>query len=369
MDHIKVENSAYNGLNLTNPPDLVTISHANITANRGYGLFVNSTRGYVVLEHSAVTHNMADGVKMLVWDHRWAGIGRAGSRDLCAHSDWSAGPRPRSWTGWTCTTSAPTPPPTARPTPSSWWPSSSAPASSTGDQCRYAGYLDTISIYLNTVMVCVSRITGSRGETKLKLIQACRHVEIVITVTVARSCGKKLYTRRGYILTLHFIHLMAGEDDSAFLEVRDGPDTTSRLIKNVPINNFTRPESIVTTGNNMFITFTATKKIKTELFLEITAGIEKAADLNVTNSYVADNNGRGVWLKRMRSNLHVHSSRVMRNNHVAGVHVDRGAGNVNITHRYFHTAHIYFMESTFVLHTFPNNNLFLATSPTTTLTV
>ena len=181
-------------------------------------------------------------------------------------------------------------------------------------------------------------------------------MEIVITVTVSRSCGKKLYTRRGYILTLHFIHLMAGEDDSAFLEVRDGPDTTSRLIKNVPINNFTRPESIVTTGNNMFITFTATKKIKTELFLEITAGIEKAADLNVTNSYVADNNGRGVWLKRMRSNLHVHSSRVMRNNHVAGVHVDRGAGNVNITHRYFHTAHIYFMEFTFVLYTFPNNN-------------
>lgn len=175
---------------------------------------------------------------------------------------------------------------------------------------------------------------------------------------MSRSCGKKLYTRRGYILTLHFIHLMAGEDDSAFLEVRDGPDTTSRLIKNVPINNFTRPESIVTTGNNMFITFTATKKIKTELFLEITAGIEKAADLNVTNSYVADNNGRGVWLKRMRSNLHVHSSRVMRNNHVAGVHVDRGAGNVNITHRYFHTHYtLHFMESWSSLLSFVHNSI------------
>ena len=167
MDHIKVENSAYNGLNLTNPPDLVTISHANITANRGYGLFVNSTRGYVVLEHSAVTHNMADGVKMLVWDHRWAGIGRARSRDLCAHSDWSTGPRPRSWTGWTCTTSAPTPPPTARPTPSSWWPSSSAPASSTGDKCRYAGYLNTISIYLNTVMVCDACLVSRDHGVKL----------------------------------------------------------------------------------------------------------------------------------------------------------------------------------------------------------
>ena len=115
-------------------------------------------------------------------------------------------------------------------------------------------------------------------------------------------------------------------------QVRDGPDTTSRLIRTIPINNFTRPESIVTTGNNMFITFTAKKKIKTELYLEITAGLQKAADLNVTDSEIADNNGRGVWIARMRSNLHIHQSRVMRNNHVAGVHVDQGSGNVNITH-------------------------------------
>ena len=147
-----------------------------------------------------------------------------------------------------------------------------------------------------------------------------------------RSCEKKFYTKRGYILTLHFIHLMAGVDDSSFLEVRDGPDSTSRLLKTIPINNFTRPESIVTTGNNMFITFNAKKKVKTELFLEITAGLQKAADLNVTDSAVTDNNGRGVWVEKMRSNLHIHHSRVYRNNHVAGVHVDRGSGNVNITH-------------------------------------
>ena len=82
----------------------------------------------------------------------------------------------------------------------------------------------------------------------------------------------------------------------------------------------------------MFITFTAKKKVKTELFLEITAGLQKAADLNVTDSDVADNNGRGIWMEKMRSNLHVHHSRVMRNNHVAGVHVDMGSGIVNITH-------------------------------------
>ena len=52
------------------PGSAVTISYANITGNRGYGLYVNSTRGSVNLEHSLVTGNMADGVKLHVHDRR-----------------------------------------------------------------------------------------------------------------------------------------------------------------------------------------------------------------------------------------------------------------------------------------------------------
>ena len=76
------------GLNITNPPDLVTISHANITGNRGYGLYVNTTRGYVVLEHSTVANNMADGVKMLVHDHRPETkiVDGVDVHDLCTYS-------------------------------------------------------------------------------------------------------------------------------------------------------------------------------------------------------------------------------------------------------------------------------------------
>lgn len=70
MEYIKVENSAYNGINITMPGSMVTISHVNITGNRGYGIFVNSTHGYVTIEHSSVTHNMADGVKLHVHDRR-----------------------------------------------------------------------------------------------------------------------------------------------------------------------------------------------------------------------------------------------------------------------------------------------------------
>jgi len=98
------------------------------------------------------------------------------------------------------------------------------------------------------------------------------------------------------------------------------------------VKNYTRPESVVTTSDNMYVTFTAKRRVKTEIFLEITAGLAKSADLNLTESVVSDNNGRGVWVKRMRSNVHIHNSHIKRNNHIAGLHIDEGAGYVNVTH-------------------------------------
>ena len=104
------------------------------------------------------------------------------------------------------------------------------------------------------------------------------------------------------------------------------------MIKSIEIRNYTRPESIVSTSDNLYVTFTAKKRVKTEIFLEITAGLEKFAELNVTESVVTDNNGRGVWVEKMRSNVHLHHSVVQRHNHVAGVHIHQGSGNINITH-------------------------------------
>ena len=42
---------------------MVEIWHANLTGNRGYGLYVNTTYGHVTLRHSLVEGNMGDGVK------------------------------------------------------------------------------------------------------------------------------------------------------------------------------------------------------------------------------------------------------------------------------------------------------------------
>jgi hypothetical protein len=49
---------------------VVTISYANVTNNRGYGIYVNSTRGYVSVENSWIMNNMADGIKYFFHDFR-----------------------------------------------------------------------------------------------------------------------------------------------------------------------------------------------------------------------------------------------------------------------------------------------------------
>ncbi len=52
------------------PESVVTIRYANLTNNRGHGLAVNSTSGYVSLADSWVTNNMADGIKYHFHDQR-----------------------------------------------------------------------------------------------------------------------------------------------------------------------------------------------------------------------------------------------------------------------------------------------------------
>ncbi len=52
------------------PMSEVLIEYANITMNRGYGVYMNSSRGSLVIKDSAVTSNMADGVKLHVHDQR-----------------------------------------------------------------------------------------------------------------------------------------------------------------------------------------------------------------------------------------------------------------------------------------------------------
>ncbi|CAB4069302.1 Protein bark beetle [Lepeophtheirus salmonis] len=256
MEHIHIRHCAYNGINITNPEGRFIIKNANITLNRGYGVFVNSSTGDINILDSVVSNNMGDGIKYYMHDKI---------------------PDPKVESGV--------------------------------DIHDFCTYSTTYSQTYPFMMVA----------------------EQYYNSAVNRVCGKRFYTQHGFLITLHFVHMISEENEGAILEIYDGSDTNSRLIVSVNVRNYTRPESAVSTGNNMYILFKADRKMKAEVFLEITAGPHRAFDLNVTNSNVAHNSGRGIWVQKMRSAVHLHKTQVWGHNHVAGLNVEYGSGDINVT--------------------------------------
>ncbi|XP_030745583.1 protein bark beetle isoform X2 [Sitophilus oryzae] len=145
------------------------------------------------------------------------------------------------------------------------------------------------------------------------------------------ECNNALYTKYGHVLTLDFIRAVTERNNTAFLEVYDGSALNNRLIQVIPIRNNTRPQSIRTTFNQIYLKFRAEPWTDTVIFLRIMSGLDQTFDLNVTNSDVSENLGRGIAVDNLRSQVHVHKTSLSKNEHVAGLHVTSGVGTVNVT--------------------------------------
>ncbi|XP_030383875.1 protein bark beetle [Scaptodrosophila lebanonensis] len=147
----------------------------------------------------------------------------------------------------------------------------------------------------------------------------------------AKECGKYFFTRPGYYLTLHFEHFVLQNNETATVQIFDGASTNDRLLFEWQARNFTRPQSVTSTREKMFVRIRANSREELNGYFRITSGDSVAYDLRIAQSTVEDNFGRGVAIDNIRSKLHVHASTVSGNGHVAGVHVTSGAGDVNIT--------------------------------------
>lgn len=149
--------------------------------------------------------------------------------------------------------------------------------------------------------------------------------------SVSKECGKFFFTRSGYLITVNFVHFTMQKNETGEIEVFDGSSANDRILASWPIRNFTRPQSVSSTREKIFVRFKAEPRSQILGFLRITTGPFKAYDVNVTKSVVTNNAGRGIAIDHLRSKIHVHSSAVSNNGHVAGVHITSGAGDVNVT--------------------------------------
>ena len=62
--------------------------------------------------------------------------------------------------------------------------------------------------------------------------------------------------------------------------------------------------------------------------LEVYLDQGKVHDVNCTNCEISNNNGRGVWAREIVSGLALRRSHIANNDHIAGVHVHNGVGDV-----------------------------------------
>ncbi|KAJ2949950.1 hypothetical protein O0L34_g11275 [Tuta absoluta] len=146
-----------------------------------------------------------------------------------------------------------------------------------------------------------------------------------------RDCSQKFYTRSDHVLTLSFLKLLTNQNDTGEIYIYDGLTSEDKLLMSFSIRNLTRPQSVTSTRSRMHVRFRANTRTDITGFLRLTSGVNKFYDLNVTDSIISDNNGRGVIIENLRSQVHIHRSSISNNNHVAGLQVVNGAGDVNVT--------------------------------------
>lgn len=148
---------------------------------------------------------------------------------------------------------------------------------------------------------------------------------------IKKVCQGKLYAERGHVLTLNFIRSETDRNESASFRIYDGHSEKDNLLAIFNIRNNTRVQSVTTSSNRMFIIFSAEPRTQMFSYMRVISGPSKSYDLRLSNTTISDNNGRGVAFENLRTQLRIHNSSISNNNHVAGIHVTDGVGDVNVT--------------------------------------
>lgn len=77
------------------------------------------------------------------------------------------------------------------------------------------------------------------------------------------------------MLTMHFLQMRTDRNDSAIVEVYDGISGAGKLLASVKVRNGTLPQSVTSTGQDLFMKFTAESRTNTIVFVRLSSGYSK----------------------------------------------------------------------------------------------
>lgn len=255
VDNVDILESAYNGINITNPDGPVFIHNCRVSGNRGHGIFVNSSYGMAQINNCVINGNGGDGIRYVHNEERPDEIvDRTDISDFCTLA--------------------------------------------TADSQTYPITIYATQSYLSNIV---------------------------------KRCSKAFKTKYGHRITLQFLRTQTDRNNSALIEVYDGSSYNNRLIISFPIRNNTRPQSVISATNQIFVNFKADPQTTMFIYMKLSSGISKTYNLNVSNSDISENEGRGVAFDNLRTQLYISNTTISKNSHVAGLHVTSGVGDVNVT--------------------------------------
>jgi len=78
------------------------------------------------------------------------------------------------------------------------------------------------------------------------------------------------------VLTMHFLQMKTNRNDSAHVEVYDNISGAKKLLASIKIRNGTLPQSVTSTGQDLFMNFVAEPRTNAIVFLRLSSGYSKS---------------------------------------------------------------------------------------------
>ncbi|XP_022702857.1 protein bark beetle-like isoform X3 [Varroa jacobsoni] len=266
MSGVIVEGSAYTAVNISNPDDSFIIQDAKLLNNRGPGLFINSSHLQIHLRGLVSAYNGADGIHYV-------------------HHDF--------------------------------------PVFSSESFC--SSPMGTV-FPLKFVQISTDVSHGCERTITIPQHQRNKNEELTLVFKDFRRIPldwdeklKDYYNRQSPDVV------------DPTVSVYDGPRQYEEfLLGTFVINNYTRPQTFSSKRGYQELTVVhrAASMIAATFSLEVYLEQGKVFDINCTNCELSNNNGRGILAREIVSGVALRKSRVAGNNHVAGVHVHDGAGDI-----------------------------------------
>ena len=270
MSDIEIKNSIY-GIMIEDADDAIRLNNIRLTNNMGFPLFINTSWGKVSMNNMHVENNGGDGIRVVRHEKT-----TVGSHDFCKFAN-------------------------------------------LGTSQTYPAILSHEQQFLTSGRECCQEFVSQNQLTVHFAVLRSTHNNLLPEGDVNR----RVSVPKGIDI---------GRD--AYLVIYD--DYRDEFPFRLPIRNETRAQSIVSKFGRLKICYEPAS-YRTVLFtIEVVASPDEeewtgiAHDVEISNSYIRRNEGRGIWVENPRSGVKIMNTTVILHNYLSGIHVENGTGEVII---------------------------------------